>query len=159
MFKFVSSYFYKKFLHSPTVPAPDGRSYRCNAANDKLDIVIICFFTYPIFRMRKAFMFTLLGIGLSFGGIIVLYLYLNGLSESNNIILLITSLTLIAGSVYSFILANKPSKKISDDTHIVTDNGKNILEKNNALYNDYQKTANVRNRLQVMKSAADKNVI
>lgn len=110
----------------------------------------------------KSLIATILGLVLSVSGIVVGYLFLDGLANEANFLLLGGAVVLIAGGVFCFVKGGKSDalgvKKVKSEP-IVLKEGQNILEKNNAMLGDYNKTADTRDRLKMLEAAGDKNVI
>jgi hypothetical protein len=113
--------------------------------------------------MKNVLFKTFLGLVLCIGGICVSYLYLDGLKDGNNLLLLAAAIVLIAVGVFCLVKAGKSDAtvitKLKNEPHEIQKRGPNMLEKNNELVGDYQKTANERDRLKVLEAAQESNVI
>lgn len=112
------------------------------------------------------FVLSLLGIVLTLGGIFVMYLYINSLNTTPNIVFLVGSLAMVGGAVYLFILAGKSDtvilKRAGDlkpDTEpvitpVATDPGASKLAENNKMLRDWEKTNETKERLRMLEMSA-----
>ena len=113
--------------------------------------------------MKRVLFKTFLGLVLCILGICVSYLYLDGLKDGSNPLLLVAAIVLIAVGVFCLVKAGKSDAtvivKLKEEPHVPKERGQNMLERNNELLGDYYKTANTRDRLKVLEVAQDKNVL
>lgn len=112
--------------------------------------------------MKKTIFATVVGLLLLFLGIITIYIYLERLNQDTSPWLLLLSLVLLGAapvflfkaSNYQIESAKKPFNPLVEKTE-----ESNILTRNNEMVNDYHKTANARDKLQLLKAASDKKLI
>jgi hypothetical protein len=110
--------------------------------------------------MKKVALFTAVGLVLIIGGIVLFYLYLTSLDSGNNLVFFGLSILMAGGGAYCLILASKPaSKKEADNLSLSNGGGTSLLEKNNEMLGDYAKTANARDRLKVLETAQENEVL
>jgi hypothetical protein len=113
--------------------------------------------------MKSVLFKTFLGLLLCIAGICVSYLYLDGLKDGSNPLMLAGAIVLIAVGVFCLVKAGKSDAtvivKLKDEPHAPKEGAQNILDRNNALLGDYNKTADARDRLKMLEEAHDKNVL
>ncbi|MGI8419597.1 MAG: hypothetical protein ACR2LN_03035 [Candidatus Levyibacteriota bacterium] len=105
--------------------------------------------------MGKKILLTFVGIGASFGGIVLFYLFLISLNDHGNILLLLGMLLLFGLAVYLFIYVTK--EKSNNEVMSIYSITKEAAEKNFAaktkLVNEYEKIDDSRNKLKMLEAA------
>lgn len=106
---------------------------------------------------------TLLGLALAFGGIVLFYLYIIGLNEGSNPLLIIGSIPLVGGGAFILFRAGESDATVTK-TKVAMPNlqGKfaesgldKRIQKNNNLTKEWKKTDDARNRLRMLELAGD----
>jgi len=115
----------------------------------------------------KMFLQTIIGLILIIGGIYIMYMYIETLDSNSNILLLLGSILMLTGGVFSLIRAGKSdtiilnrTRSTESDTDIVTtppiqSSGlENTVEKNNAMLHEWKKTNETKDRLRLLEIQA-----
>jgi hypothetical protein len=101
------------------------------------------------------------GLILCFGGIVLSYLFLDGLANGVNYVYLAGAILCVVGGVFCLVLAGKSDalgvKKIKSDP--LLPKGQSLLERNNDMLKDWKQTGETRDRLKMLEAAGDKNVL
>ena len=97
---------------------------------------------------------TFLGLFALLGGVILLYLFMAGLSTSVNLVFLILSLVFLCGASFLFIRVSKitNSATVLKDTETI-EGGSKLLAKNNQLIKDYSQSNNKKDNLKAVQIA------
>ena len=111
----------------------------------------------------KTLLKTFLGLLFCILGIVVVYLYLDGLKDGSNPLMLAAALALLGLGVFCLVRAGKSDAtvmvKIKSEPLVPKEGAKNMLEKNNELLGDWKKTADARDRLKILETAQNENVL
>jgi hypothetical protein len=106
---------------------------------------------------------TFLGLVLCIMGIVAAYIFLDGLKDGSNPLLLAAAVVFIAVGVFCLVRAGKSDAtvmmKLKSEPLQKKEGAKNMLERNNELIGDWKKTADARDRLKMLEAAQDKNVL
>ena len=117
-------------------------------------------------RTMRMALLSLLGLGLTIGGIYLMYVYIISLNTESNILFLILSFALIGAGVFVLVVAGKAdtmilkraSKPESDTTQVITpvkeENFASKLEENNKLMSEWKKTNETKQRLRMLEISA-----
>jgi hypothetical protein len=101
---------------------------------------------------------TFAGLALCIGSIILGYLFLDGLANGANFLLLGGSIILLAGGVCCLVLAGRSDalgvKKVKSEP-LTAPQGQNVFERNNEMLKDWKKTGDARDRLKILEAAGD----
>lgn len=96
---------------------------------------------------------TLLGIIGLIAGVILLYLFISGLSKGPNFIFLILSVLFIGAGAFLFIRITKLQNAIQEGTEKVAESGSKLLEKNNQMINEYGQANSKKDNLKAVQLA------
>jgi hypothetical protein len=104
----------------------------------------------------KMFGQTSLGIVSLIAGVLLLYFFISGLNTNFNILFLILSIILVGIGAFLFLRVSKMANSISEpNLEIVpSESGSKLLEKNNKMIQDWDKTNTKRDNLKAVQMAA-----